>query len=57
MLKVRSPPVPPILGPKMNGGCGAFSPIRHVVSHRLQSADSSRSLELVVAERARPLGS
>ena len=35
-------------------GDSTFSPIRHVVSHRLQSADSSRSLELVVAERARP---
>ncbi len=33
-------PTPPILGPKMDGGYGAFSPIRRVVSHRLQSADS-----------------
>jgi hypothetical protein len=31
------------LGPKMDGGYGAFSPIRRVISHRLQSADSRLS--------------
>jgi len=38
-----SPPIEPILMGMANGGCGASSPIRGVVSHRQQSADSRPS--------------
>jgi hypothetical protein len=31
------------IGIALNGGLGASSPIRRVVSHRLQSAETSRS--------------
>ena len=36
-------PIEPIPTSIANGRCGASSPIRRVVSHRLQSADSGRS--------------
>jgi hypothetical protein len=40
LAKVGNPPQPgPIPRAAMNGGCGASSPIRRAVSHRLQSAD------------------
>jgi len=37
-----------------NGRCGASSPIRRVVSHRLQIADSCPLVLEIVAHKARP---
>jgi hypothetical protein len=48
MRTAVSNPTLPLLGRTLNGGYGAFSPIRRVVSHRLQSADSGRSSSSIV---------